>query len=335
MKLLLACVLLLSTSSVLAQQLLRAEGALRVQRGSTGQAFASGATIKEGDRLSANAFSSRAELGWGEGRVVLGGDSELYFHSSEKLENGLSLLRLALNRGVLRIQGAGAQGLDLRLNLGGVRLRAAQADFWAAVEPQGETVCLLAGSLDIAADYGNERLDTPGDCLLFSATNRRLVLRPNDPEVMARKLARTALAEPVPAPVPPAPLPVELPSAPVQQPPPVAAAEPVPVLAPAPEPLPTPEPLPESAPTTATPAPAERPTPAPTARWTIVVGALGSEAAAERLAARLRAEGDTVAIAPHQNLWRVLVGQHSSLSVAAEARAALLLRFPGAWVLAQ
>jgi cell division septation protein DedD len=151
--------------------------------------------VAPGDRLRTGP-GGRASLQIGGGVLTLGGDSELFLHSTAAGESA-DIGRLVLARGALRVQVArdpGPTPLDLRLNLGPLRLRAVGANLWTAAEPRGETVCLLAGSVDIEAELGTETLDRPGDCLFFSAQNRRMVLRPDGADTLARKLERTAFA---------------------------------------------------------------------------------------------------------------------------------------------
>ena len=156
--------------------------------------------IAAGDRVSTGP-NGRAALAAGGGVLTLGGDTELYVHSTGSSE-AADIARVVLTRGALRVEisrDLTLAPLDLRLNLGPLQLRALAADLWAAVEPRGETVCLLSGAAEILAEFGSERLDKPGDCLLFSASNRRLLLKPDADNTLAQKLERTAFATDVEA----------------------------------------------------------------------------------------------------------------------------------------
>jgi cell division septation protein DedD len=216
----------------------------------------------------------RASFQLSGGVLTLGGDSELYLHSTAAGESA-DIGRVVLTRGALRVQVArdtDLTPLDLRLNLGPLRLRAVGANIWVATEPRGETACLLAGSIDIEAEFGTETLDRPGDCLFFSAQNRRMVLRPDTSDTLARKLERTAFAADLvngrasvnvvtgpqgqpglddgdadaPGMIQPAPAPVPVDATPTSGF--VIVSEPEPVALPAPAPAPEPEPVPEPAP---------------------------------------------------------------------------------------
>jgi len=318
--------------------------------------------IAAGNRI-ATGVAGRASLQIGGGVLTLGGDSELYLHSTAAGESA-AIARLALSHGALRVQIARDQSqapLDLRLNVGQLRLRALGADLWAAAEPRGETICLIAGTTEIAAEFGAEILDRPGDCLFFSAQNRRLVLKPDGAETLARKLERTAFAADVAMGLPAAAVPTgprtEAGPGEIAAPAPVAiqSVETPPestfeiVSAPPPPPLPEPEPEPRVPalavvvvpPATAEPAvvaaappePAavrpEPPAPPPAVDalladgWLVVLASPRNSAAAAAHALKLRAAGIAAAVRSGGGKHRVVVGPYASRDEASTVRAQL------------
>ncbi|HVT36164.1 MAG TPA: hypothetical protein VHE37_11285, partial [Nevskiaceae bacterium] len=199
--------------------------------------------IEAGDRLVVGHIGRVGLRLVPSGELLLGEDSELFVHSAEPgTAGGGTVVRLALTHGSLHLDSLPRDGQpaeDMRLNVGTLRVRVLGAEVWAGAEPGvAETVCLLQGTVDIATDFGNEHLDTPGDCLRFGANHVRMLLRPENDGVLARKLARTTFAGDPPLAAPPAAvaMPRPPPSAPptplVQQ-----AAEPPPAVTPA-EPAP-------------------------------------------------------------------------------------------------
>jgi hypothetical protein len=230
--------------------------------------------------------------------LTLGADAELFLHSADPPDAGRgALLRAQLVRGALRVDGRPKSGLppqDLRLNLGQLRLRVFGAEVWMERSASAETVCLLSGAVEIQSSAGPERLDAPGDCLLFGAHGRRLHVRPDGEETLARKLVRTAFAEDYVTRIAAEQAPA---AAPAQAAPPGTEAAPVPAPAAIPPP-----PAP-SAPRGAAPGGAVGLPPAPAAGaagpgrrepasgWTVVVASFPEQPAAEAEAARLRALG--------------------------------------------
>lgn len=248
-----------------------------------------GKHLPTGSRVSTGA-NGRLAVQVGGGVLTLGGDSELFLHSTSAGSRA-DIVRVALARGALRVQPTreARLPLDARLNVGPLRLRALGTDLWAAAETRGETVCLIAGSVSIEAEFGTETLATPGDCLFFSAQNRRMVLKADTADTLARKLERTAFATDVAMGLPaasvptgprtraevdegeggPSPVAIGKDEPPAENTFEIIQALPPPAVEPEPQPLPPPPapviapPVVAVAPVVAEPAPAPAPPPPP------------------------------------------------------------------------
>lgn len=338
----LACLLASSASQLQAQeagsvtvQVTRMAGPAQRIEGKKSTPLSAGTVLMPGQRVSTGA-NGRVTLGMGAGQIVVGGDSELYLHSGEILD-GAAVMRVVLTHGALQM-GLGDSSqppLDLRLNLGPLRVRALGASLWAAQEPRGETICLLSGTAEVVAEFGTERLYAPGECLWFSAKNRRLLLKPDSAgSALARKLERTEYAPETPVaalepaePVPAPPMPLE----------PALAVTPEPAAVPAdPEPAGMPADT-EPAAALAAALAAEPPVAAAAPRWTVVVASPASETAAEAYAARLRAQDLDARVSSTSGRNRVCVGSFASKAEAGAYRKDLQqsLQISGAWVLAE
>lgn len=285
---------------------LRTAQPVKLTRDGKSQPLRSGKSITPGDRVLTGA-EGRAEIRFATGDVLtLGSDSELHLYRLlPSLGGAPPQAQLILTRGALRAQAVAG---DLRLNLGPLKLRIYGAEVWVAAEPRGETVCLLQGALEVIAETGNERLDVPGDCLLFSAQNRRLLIKPAPEDSLERKLARTAFSEP-PPPEPVAPPPGDV-TITVRLPEPVPAALPD-------------EPDALSSAVTAQPA-------AVLGTWCVVLASHNEAAKADREVHKLRARGLEAVVREQAGRWRVVVtGFASRADAQSHARSA----GSGAWVL--
>ncbi|HUP91834.1 MAG TPA: SPOR domain-containing protein [Solimonas sp.] len=224
----------------------------------------------------------------GLGTMTIGADSALYIHSAEPPDAGRgALLRIALLRGVLRLDATPHQGLptqDFRLNAGRLQLRVYGAEVWVEISARGEDVCLLDGAVEIVAEGAQDRLDTPGSCLLFGPEGRRLRVQPDARETLARKLVRTAFAEDYVT---------RMAAERADSAPAGSAGEPAPD-APDAQAASQRQAAPEAAPSlrpVAPPVPIVAAAPAAGRSWTVVVASLADAASAEAEAARLRGAG--------------------------------------------
>lgn len=340
------------------------------------QELSPGRRFAVGDRISTGAGGRVALQLNGGARLTLGEESELLVHSMETQRTDSSpLARLALTRGSVRLESAriGGTSSDVRLNVGSLRLRVLGAELWAATESRGDSVCLLSGAVEIASETGQDRLDQPGDCLFFNAQYRRLLLKPDSPETLARKLASTAFAGDVPVPAelssrfapppapaltvttetvtPPAPVvraepePATVPSAPVM----LAAAAEIAPPPPAPEPSPAVPDTPKFGPSYAPAGPATLPpvsapppakpvkTAEPAGGWTVIVASLENETTAWQVAQKFVNQADlTVRVLPSSTgRSRVALGRFASVREAQAAQRShpLLAQRPDTWVL--
>ncbi|HSW14414.1 MAG TPA: SPOR domain-containing protein [Solimonas sp.] len=249
----------------------------------------------------------------GGGQLRLGGDSALLIHDATPPEPGSGgIARLVLERGALRLDArvpSPQLPQDYRLNVGRLRLRVFGGEAWTEISARGENVCLLSGAVEIVTDAGMERLDVPGECVLFGSGGNRLQVQADTGEALARKLLRTAFAGDMNARMaadqtPPAPAPVYefLPPA---------------VAAPAAEAPP------------ATP-PAIRTGP----HWTLVLASFPDVAAAEAAARRWQQRGEEVEVrrfdTPSGARFRLTHGDYAEQAAARAGLAGLRGRIPEA-----
>lgn len=255
--------------------------------------------VTENDRIVTGPQGRVAMQLYGGGMLRLGGDSTLRLHSVDPPEPGNSgIARLVLERGTLRLDARGRAGQpppDYRLNLGRLRVRVFGGEAWVELGPRGENVCLLSGAVEIVGDSGNERLDEPGNCLLFGLGGR-LPVQGDGGEALARKLLRTAFADDLNARV-------------------LAEQTPAPLL----EVLPPAE---AAAPTEPPPVPAAAAPAGP--RWTLVLASFPDPAMAENAVRSWLHLGETPRVrrsdTPSGVRFRLTVGDYPELG---QARAAL------------
>lgn len=316
------------------------------------QELSPGRRFAVGDRITTGAGGRVALQVNGGARLTLGQESDLLVHSVEttRADGGGPLARLALNRGSVRLESARVGGgfSDVRLNVGALRLRVLGAELWAATESRGDSVCLLTGAVEIVSETGQDRLDQPGDCLFFNTQYRRILIKPDSAETLARKLASTAFAGDVPLPselsnrfAPPPALIVTTET--VTPPEPVKASTPEPVRAPTSIVAAVAEP---PVATAAAPAPKFGPsyailTPPATAEpaggWTVIVASLENEATAWKFAQQFMNQPDlSVRILPSKTgRSRVALGRYGSARDAqtAQRNHPLLAGRSDTWVL--
>jgi len=263
-----------------------------------------GAPLLAGDRIVTAPQGRIALRLAGGGQLRLGGDSALYLHSAEAPEIGRGgIARLVLERGALRLDArvpSPQLPQDYRLNIGRLHLRVFGSEAWAELTPRGENICLLSGALEIDSDAGAERLDQPGQCVLFGSGGNRLLVQADTGEALPRKLLRTAFAGDIDARFAADRAPATKPVAPA----PAAAAA-----------------LPEAA--AAAPTPGTAPA-AARPRWTLVLASFPDAAAAEAAVQRWQARGETPQLrrseTPSGARYRLTQGEFEELG---EARAAL------------
>ncbi|WP_162932631.1 SPOR domain-containing protein [Solimonas sp. K1W22B-7] len=274
--------------------------------------------VTENDRIVTGPQGRVAMQLYGGGMLRLGGDSTLRLHSVDPPEPGNSgVARLILERGTLRLDARGRAGQpppDYRLNLGRLRVRVFGGEAWAELGPRGENVCLLSGAVEIVGDSGNERLDEPGNCLLFGLGGR-LPVRGDGGEALARKLLRTAFADDLNARV----LAEQTPPPTLDALPPAEAAEATEATEPPPAP--------------AAPNPGGQ-------RWTLVLASFPDPAAAENAVRGWLHLGETPRVrrsdTPSGVRFRLTVGDYTELGQARAALAELRSRQAGAaeaWVM--
>lgn len=170
-------------------------------RGETRMPLDPGLEFAAGDRLVTGGEGRGTLRFMNAGTLTLGADGELAVHSFETPGAGHSgILRLKLTRGALRVDSRSSSGPppDVRLNVADLRLRVFGADVWTEVAGAMRTVCLVAGAVELQTARGAERIDVPGDCLVYGENGRRQQIRTDRPMLLSR-LAQTAYANELPA----------------------------------------------------------------------------------------------------------------------------------------
>lgn len=150
-----------------------------------------GATLAPGDSVATGGGARAAFVLAGGGYLSLGADASLRVHSVDSRSGAKNILRLVLEKGVLRLDPK--NGEDVRLNAGDLRVRVYGADVWIGAEAAGDTVCLLRGAVEFQyRDAGAGRLDVPGDCVFVSSNRAPLRYTPVQ-SILANKLAQADL----------------------------------------------------------------------------------------------------------------------------------------------
>jgi cell division septation protein DedD len=253
------------------------------------------------------------------GAIALGDDSRVLLHSIEPLAPParMHLVRLVVDSGSMRASTRAASTpipADLRINIGGLRLRVLGAEVWMERGRDFDEVCVIEGAVELQTPAGPHRLDEPGSCLRLLATGIQH-LDPAAAAPITPRLQRTALAV-------------------LGGLSPSTASVPSPAIEASPSPMPAPPPPP---PQTAAPAAtgAEH-------AWTIVLASVPDEDAARREAERLRAGGlDTRVVDTLRDdgsrTWRVVVGRYASKADAATDIASIRKRrgLAKAWITQQ
>lgn len=202
-------------------QVTKFEGEVVQVAGSAHSGIAPGRNLEAGTEIRTGK-DGRAELSLhGDPTLALGSGVALLAHSMDQ-----RVLRLRVASGALRIDTRAAKGgksRDVRLNLGDLRVRVANADAWTELGERGGQVCLISGTVEVQQTGGVARLDTPGQCLRQSGLSSQWSMVPAT--VLQERVALLGVREPeveVAATPAPAPEPV------VIEPEPAVIAEPVP-----------------------------------------------------------------------------------------------------------
>jgi len=231
------------------------------------RSLSANASLSAGDRVNTGDNGRAAFVFPGGGYLSLGADASLRVHSVDAQPGSKTVVRLVLDRGVLRVDPR--NGEDLRLNAGELRVRVYGADVWIGVETAGDTVCLLRGAVEFQyAAGGGDRIDRPGECVFMRPGSAALRYTPTQ-QILASKLNKADLGS--------ASLSVSLPA---------PAAAPAPVAA-------RPAPVVRAPPTPASTAPSASPSSGSLAThgWTVVVLSLTDPESAELEAADFRDRG--------------------------------------------
>ncbi len=184
-----------------ALEVLRVQAPAQLVRASSQHVLLAQRQMLAGDRITTGA-DGRVLFDFVDGTAIrLGANSsiELPRQSPIVMTPNLSVLKLNLRSGSVRIDGRGATGVaqDVRLSLAEeVRVRIESADVWAEVAGARRTVCVFFGTVELQGVAGIQRLDQPGECAQVepSAITR---LAP-DADNSARRLTMTAFADEVP-----------------------------------------------------------------------------------------------------------------------------------------
>lgn len=304
-----ACLLLAATAAQAAGDLLALRVASPVMVTSAGRdtPLTPGRALLAGEVLSAGPRGRAALQLDGGGLITLGslGSVQVYAASAGAASSP-ALGKFKLLAGPLKADSRGYSGglpQDLRLNVGGLKVRVYGASVWGAVTREGDTLCLISGAVEVQAGGTPDlRLDAAGDCLRRSPDGRVSRLNVNSEPVIAAAIAATEFGDTVELPPGPAPmdLPADSPStAAVQTPKPTRSP---PIIARA-----------------ASDLPAVAPMPVPGAKagaWTLVVLSLAERKPVEARAQSLQDQGFAANVRETQvkgRTWhRVTVGEFSS-----------------------
>ncbi len=300
-------------------------------RGGTTTALNAQQALQAGDVVSAGTHG-RIGLQLGAGAITLFtmGDLQVFDAKGPKgsvAANG----KFKLLAGAARVDSRATrlgQAQDVRLNVGAIKSRIYGADVWAASTAEGDTLCLLAGTVEAqSAGESTRRLDTANTCLRTEPDGRLNTFAIADDPLVARTIAATTAT--------PASDSSPAPAMPAATPPPVAAAA---AIAPAPKAKPAPASAPiiakaASVPLAATPAKAAAEN--TSTGWTVVVLSLPNLAPVETRTQELIGRGLPAAVrtatVKGQVFHRVTVGRFATQ---AEAHAYLAKSGLKGWIAA-
>lgn len=169
---LLAAGLFLTATGAIAADLvaLRVTAPATLLRAGSSATLAANQAVTAGDVVSAGARGKVALQLGGSGLMTLSslGDVQVF---DARVGNAKqpAIAKLKLLAGAMRIDSRAIKGKptqDVRLNVGSLKTRLLNADAWAANTAEGDTVCLMTGSINVqTSGQADERLDQPGSCL--------------------------------------------------------------------------------------------------------------------------------------------------------------------------
>lgn len=170
----------------------RVEGNARVSRGGGNQPLTARMPLLGGDVLSLSGGSKVSLQLGGNGLITLARGAELQVFDAERGGNG-SLGRFKLLSGTARIDSRGSRpAQDVRLNVGTLKARILGAEAVGANDAAGDTLCVLAGAIEIQTAGGADtRLDIPGSCLRRTPDGLLRNLRLDSDPPIASSLAAT------------------------------------------------------------------------------------------------------------------------------------------------
>lgn len=211
---LIALTLLASGSAWAASELMvtRVEGSARVTRADGVRPLSARLPLLNGDVVSLSGSSRVALQLDRSGMISLARSAELQVYDSRG--GGAAVGRFKLLSGTARLDSRGRPAQDIRLNVGSLKARILGAEAIATNDAAGETLCVLAGALEIqTAGAPDARLDLPGSCLRRTPDGLLRNLRlDSDPPMTtalaasefrgeAQPLAVAATAKPAPTPI--------------------------------------------------------------------------------------------------------------------------------------
>lgn len=270
-----------------------------LRHGASQVALKPGAKAGSGDLIKSG-HGGRVEIREGGNTVRLGESAEFYIH-----EMHAGQLKAVLVHGAAHLITSGNRPLDMRINVGRLRLKLSGADVWAEQASDGETVCLLAGVVDVQSDLAPPRaMNVPGQCLFVDRLGDPLLIKADRQGTLARKLAQTGFGSDEPE------APVEVARPRTIQPLAARPAEPV-------------EP------------PAARAS-APASGWTVVLASHKESALAQRHAQQFSAAGVAAEVREQRSdrgtMFRVVTGVHPDEAQARARLQQLRKRYPDAWL---
>lgn len=125
--------------------------------------------IVAGDVVSAGSRGKVALQLAGSGSITLSSLGDLQvFEAQGPRGKQPAVAKLKLLAGALRVDSRAAKGRpaqDVRVNAGSLKVRIFNADAWGANTAEGDTFCLISGSVGVQTNGAEERLDKPGSCL--------------------------------------------------------------------------------------------------------------------------------------------------------------------------
>jgi hypothetical protein len=299
--------LLVSGTAAAASELLvlRVDGGARSVRADAAAPLLARNPVLNGDTVTL-APNSRAALQLaGAGLITLARSAELQVYDSRAGNPAQG--RFKLLSGTVRVDsrvGSGRVPLDIRLNIGSLKSRIYGAEALGANDAAGETLCLLAGAIEIQTSGApDHRLDTPGSCLRRTPDGQVRELRLSEDQPMRLALSASEFGEPAASAMT------------------AAASRPVPTPIIAPVSKPAVAALAATSPA-ATPPAAVTPASAKTGGWTVVVLSLAKRETVESRSQALLDQGLPAATrqaeVKGQIMYRSTVGSFTS---AEEARA--------------